>query len=135
MNRRYEDMLDDNVGRDMELAEALASLDPAAHDSNYWLRFRSWVMRSAAPELAHRRLMAQLTIGDVVQSWARTLVPTAVLTAVVAGLMLVHGGTLAASRPISVEEMLMRGIDRETLPTGATVDPSPDVVTFASESF
>jgi hypothetical protein len=79
--------------------------------------------------------MAQLTIGDVVQSWARTLVPTAVLTAVVAGLMLVHGGTLAAPRPISVEEMLMRGIDREALPTAATADPSPDVVTFASESF
>jgi len=135
MNRRYEDMLDDGMERDMELADALASLDPASHDPNYWLRFRSWVMRSAARELAHRRLMTQLTIGDVVQSWARALVPTAVLTAVVAGLMLIHGGTLAPPRPISVEEMLMRGIDREALPTTLPADPSPDVVTFASEGF
>jgi hypothetical protein len=135
MNRPYEDMLDDGVGRDMELAEALASLDPASQDPNYWLRFRSWVMSGAAAELARRRLMAQLTIGDVVQSWARTLVPTAVLTAAIAGLMLMRGGVFAPPRPIGVEEMLMSGIERESLTATPTLDPSADVVTFASESF
>jgi hypothetical protein len=132
MKRTYDDMLNDEVARDVQLAEALATLDPASSDPNYWLRFRSWVMGGAARELARRRLMAQLTIGDVLQSWARTLVPTAVLTAVIAGLILIRGGVLAPSRPIGVEEMLMSGIDRETL---SAPDPSSDVVTFASESF
>lgn len=129
---KYDDMLDDDLGRDMELAEALASLDPASRDPNYWLRFRFWIMGAAARELARRRLVAQLTIGDVLQSWARTLVPTAVITAVVAGLMLIHGGVLAPVRPIGVEEILMTGIEREMAPAP---DPSSDVVTFASESF
>ena len=71
----------DGLGIDRELAQALRSLDPATQDPNYWFRFRGWVMTRAAPELARRRVMARLTMGDVMSSWARAVVPTAVLAA------------------------------------------------------
>ena len=68
----------------MFAAAALAVLDPASHDPNYWFRFRSWVMSGAARELSRRRLVARLTVGDVLESWARALVPTAALVAALA---------------------------------------------------
>ena len=135
MNRDYDDVLNDELGRDVELAEVLGLLDPASQDSSYWRRFRSWVMGGAARELARRRLLTQLTFGDVVQSWARAVVPTAVLTAMLAGILLIRSGLLAQSRPIGVEEMLVSEIDGETLPAMLAPDPANDVVTFASESF
>ena len=77
----------DELGRDMELAEALTVIDPASQDPNYWLRFRTWVMSNAARELARRRLIVQLTVGDVMEAWARALVPAAMLAAMLAGLL------------------------------------------------
>jgi hypothetical protein len=135
MNRQYDDLLDDDFGRDMALAETLSLLDPESQDSSYWFRFRSWVLAGASRELARRRLLAQLTISDVVQSWARAVVPTAVLTAVFAGLLLIHSGLLAPPTPIGVEEMLVSEIEGETLPAMLAPDPATDPVTFASESF
>ena len=46
---------------DAELSAALRALDPATDDATYWLRFRAWVVESAAPELARRRLAAGVT--------------------------------------------------------------------------
>jgi hypothetical protein len=135
MKNQDVDIFEDGLGRDMMLAEALTAFDPAARDPGYWLRFRSWVMTGAARELARRRFVAQMTIGDVVQSWARALVPTAVLTAVIAGLVLMHGGLLAPPRPISVEELLVSEIDGEPLPVMLEPGRAPDAVTFASEGF
>jgi hypothetical protein len=135
MNRQYDDLLDDDFDQDLALAETLSLLDPESRDPSYWLRFRSWVLTGASRELARRRLLAQLTIGDVVQSWARAVVPTAVLTAVLASLLLIRSGFLAPPKPIGVEEMLVSEIEGETLPAMLAPDPATDPVTFASESF
>ncbi|MDX1492663.1 MAG: hypothetical protein R3253_01215 [Longimicrobiales bacterium] len=76
----------------MRLAEAFESLDPASHDPNYWFRFHGRVMAGAGSELARRRMMANLTVVDVLASWSRTLVPTAMLAAAVAALLLFRTG-------------------------------------------
>lgn len=132
---RFDDGIDsDELGRDMELAEALSVLDPARGDPNYWLRFRSWVMGAAARELTRRRLMAQLTVGDVMRSWARTVLPTAVATALVAGLLLIRSSSLSAPLPIGVEELLVSEIQGETIPMMLEADES-GAVAFASEIF
>ena len=130
--RNDEYAMTDEEGRDMQLAEALSVLDPATDDPNYWLRFQSWVVHSAGPELARRRLMAQLTVGDVMNSWARTLLPTAVLAAALAGLLLFRGAPTPA--PIGVEELLTSEVEGETIP--ALTGPAPSAaVVFASEAF
>jgi hypothetical protein len=129
---RY-DGLDDEPGRDMELAEALSVLDPARGDPNYWLRFRSWIMGAAARELARRRLLVQPTVGDVVTSWARAVLPTALVTAVVAGLLLLRATSLSAPLPIGVEELLVSEIEGETIPMMLEAEESS--VAFASEAF
>jgi hypothetical protein len=134
MMRFYEGIEADELGRDVELAEALSVLDPARGDPNYWLRFRSWVMGAAARELAHRRLMAQLTVGDVMRSWARAVVPTALATAIFAGLLLIRGSVLSAPLPVSVEELLVSEIQGETIPMMVEAD-DVGAVTFAAEIF
>ena len=64
----------DDLGRDMILAESLEALDPARRDPNYWMRFRGAVLSAAGRELARRRLIQELTVEDVLTSWARTIV-------------------------------------------------------------
>lgn len=133
MNREWNDLVDtDALGRDRELAEALFQIDPASGDPKYWLRFRTWVMNGATLELARRRMMAQMTVGDVVHSWARTLVPTALLAAAVAGIMLWRVGS---EPPMTVEELLVSEIQGETIPVMASPARSFEAVTFASEAF
>ena len=131
---RYDDEITDELGRDMELAEALSVLDPGRGDPNYWLRFRSWVLGAAARELSRRRLMAQLTVGDVVLSWARAVVPTALVTALLAGVLLIRESALNAPLPVGVEELLISEIEGETIPMMLEAEEAL-VVTFASEIF
>ena len=107
-------------------------IDPASRDPNYWLRFRAWVLTGASRELARRRMMAQLTVGDVVGSWARTLVPTALLAAVLAGVVLWRAGV---PLPVSVEELLVSEIRGETIPVMASPERAALAVTFAAEAF
>jgi len=129
MNREWNDFAEtDALGRDRELAEALHHIDPASQDPRYWLKFRAWVMNGAALELARRRMIAQMTVGDVVHSWARALVPTALLAAVLAGILLWRFGPVP---PMTVEELLVSEIQGETIPVLA----SPAAVIFASERF
>jgi hypothetical protein len=133
MNREWHDPGEtDELGRDIELARALAVIDPATHDPNYWLRFRAWALKGASRELARRRMMARLTVGEVVGSWARTLVPTALLAAVLAGVMLWRAGM---PLPVSVEELLVSEIEGETIPDMALPSRAADAVTFAAEVF
>lgn len=133
MNRKWmDDAETDELGRDMQLAEALSLLDPASRDPNFWMRFRSWVLHGAARELARRRMMARMTVGDVVNSWARTLVPTALLAAVLAGIVLWRAG---APLVVSVEELLVSEIEGETIPIMASPARSREAVTFALEAF
>lgn len=133
MNREWHDTAEmDDLGRDVELARALAVMDPVSRDPNYWLRFRTWVLDGATRELARRRMMARLTVGDVVGSWARTLVPTALLAAVLAGIVLWRAG---APLPVSVEELLVSEIRGETIPVMASPARAAEAVTFAAEAF
>ena len=133
MNREwYHTAETDELGRDIELARALAVLDHARGDPNYWLRFRGLVLTGASFELARRRMMAQLTVGDVVGSWARTLVPTALLAAVLAGVVLWRAG---APLPVSVEELLVSEIRGETIRVMASPARAAEAVTFAAEAF
>jgi hypothetical protein len=119
------------VTPDPEIGRALAALDPTTMDPNYWLRFRAWVVDNAAPELARRRLAAELTVGDVMTSWARMVMPTAILAAALAGLMLLRGESVS-TQPLGVEEMLVAEVDGQTIP--AALD-APSAVAFASEIF
>ena len=133
MNREWKDLVEtDDLGRDRELAEALYQLDPASRDPNYWFRFRIWVLNGATRELARRRMIAEMTVGDVVQSWARALVPTALLAAVLAGIVLWRVGSLP---PITVEELLVSEIKGETIPVLASPARAFESVIFASEAF
>jgi hypothetical protein len=125
----------DGLGIDMALAEALEVLDPASRDPNYWFRFRGWVMTGASRELARRRLMVDLTVGDVLTSWARTVVPTAVLAAALAGMILMRGGVSAEAHPIGVEELLVSEIPSETVPVLLSPETATGVVAFASEIY
>jgi hypothetical protein len=124
-------------GQDLELASHLRFADPASGDANYWLRFQSWVLENAAPELARRRLMADLTVGDLLAAWARTLVPAAMLAAALAGLIVARSAV--ASRPaplaVGVEELLVSGIEDETIPVTLRNDESATAVAFAGDRF
>ena len=120
---------------DRELAQALRSLDPATQDPNYWFRFRGWVMTRAAPELARRRAMARLTIGDVMSSWARAVVPTAVLAAALAGMLLMRAETSSNPQPMGLEELLVSEIPGETVPVLLAPEGTAGVVARASEIF
>ena len=96
-------------------AAALEASDPAYADTNDWFRCRSWVMTGAARELARRRVMADLTVGDVLTSWARAVVPTAVLAAVMAGIMLMLASKLGPGLPFTRQEIAdMVGTTTET---------------------
>lgn len=132
--RRHSESSDE-PGRDMALAEALESLDPASREPNYWFRFHGRVMSAASSELARRRMIADLTIGDVLASWSRTLVPTAVLAAALATLMLVRAGSGTLPQAVGVEEFLLTDIPAETLPAMLSTDASVTGAIFASEIF
>ena len=124
----------DDLVLDEELAEALRLVDPASQDPNYWFRFRSWVVSNAAAELARRRLMHELTVADVMSSWARAVVPTAALAAALAGLLLVRGPDLPTPQSVGVEELLVSEVEGETIPT-ALAPATSGPVAFASETF
>jgi hypothetical protein len=122
------------VDQDVELAKALAVLDPAQQDPSYWFRFRSWVLTSATAELARRRLMHQLTVPDVMSSWARGVVSTAALAAVLAGLLLVRGPGAPAPQPVGVEGLIASEVEGETMPSLIPLETN-GAVAFASEIF
>jgi hypothetical protein len=123
----------DEMGRDMELAEALGALDPESLDPNYWFRFKGWVLTEAGPELARRRLMADLTVVDLLTSWSRTIVPTALVAAVMAGIVLLRAGTLNfAPMPGPVEVV---AADFEVEPVLLSPDAAAGIVAFAADTY
>lgn len=90
---------------------SLAFLDPEARDAGYWHRFRHRVMVLAGPELARRRAARPVTVGEVVLGWRNALVPTALLAAALAGLMLMQNRTLPTAAPGGYEELLVGGLE------------------------
>lgn len=125
----------DELGRDMEVAGLLDRLSPAVEDPNYWMRFKAHVLRAASPELARRRMMADVTMADVLTSWARALVPTAMLAAAAAGFLMLRTHTAPASVPARVEELLVAGIEGEAIPTTLSRTEAETQVAFAAERF
>lgn len=103
-------------------------LDPGHADPNHWARFQARVMSLAAPELARRRLARQPTVGDVLASWWRLLVPASVVVAAAMATFLMPSG--ATSMPdIALEEALVSGFDDEPLPA-VLVSEQVDEVAF-----
>lgn len=126
----------DELGRDPELSSALKSVDPASRDPNYWMRFHRNVMSRAGAELSRRRLMAELTMGDVLSSWARAIVPTALLAAAVAALVLARTMSVQAPARATVEDLLVAGLGDQSIPAALSSDAeSGPAVAFAGESF
>lgn len=125
----------DELGRDMVIAEALESLDPASHDPNYWFRFHGRVMAGAESELARRRMLANLTVVDLMASWSRTVVPTAMLAAAVAALVLIRSGTGSFQQAVGVEEFLLTDIPTESVPAMLETDAPMSATIFASDIF
>jgi hypothetical protein len=78
--------------------------------------------------------MAQLTVGDVMQAWARTVVPTAMATALLAGLLLIRASSLGAPLPLGVEDLLVSEIEGETIRDVLEAEEA-GAITFASEIF
>lgn len=124
----------EGLNQEDELAQALGLLDPAQQDPSYWVRFRSWVVSNAGAELARRRLIRELTVADVMSSWARTVVSTAALVAALAGLMLVRGAGAPALQLVGVEELLVSEVEGETIPTLLAPETN-GTVAFAAEIF
>ena len=125
----------DDLGPDLDLAEALARFDPEHQDPNYWYRFRQWILENAAGELARRRLIHELTVGEVITSWARTVVPVALLAAVLAGLLLMRDQSVVPVRSVGIEELLVSGVEGQTIPATLAPSETSDAVAFASEVF
>lgn len=122
----------DEPVRDTELAEALDCLDPANVDPNYWFRFHGRVMAGAGTELARRRMMSGLTVGDVLASWSRTLVPTAMLAAAVATLILIRTGSGSLERPATADGLLA---SEEVVPVMLPHEAHTAFASFAAEIF
>lgn len=125
----------DTEGRDLEVESFLRRLDPATSDPHYWFRFQSWVLKNAGPELARRRLMAELTVGDVLSAWARTLLPVAAVAAALAGLFLLRPTPGPVPVAVGVEELLVAGMEDETIPVVLDADYEFGAVSFAGERF
>lgn len=120
---------------DERVREALATLDPATGDPNYWMRFRSTVVSDASFELARRRQSARETIGGVLNAWSRTLMPTALVAAAAAAMLLVQSPQDVVTAPAGVEELLVSEIPTETVPVLLSPDAAQGVVAFASDEF
>lgn len=128
-NPDVHDMKD--PGRDEGLGEMLKALDPATGDPNYWMRFRSEVVEKAALQLARRRREAQLTIQDVMSSWSRTVMPTALFAAALAGIALIRPGADVIEQP-AVAAPLAVELPQEVAPVLLSPEEAAGIVAFAS---
>lgn len=101
-------------------------LDPGHSDPGHWARFQDRVMALAGPELARRRAARPLTVGDVLASWWRLLVPVSVVAAAaMASLLMPAENTPGAA--IAIEEALLTGFDDEPLPAVLVSDQVDEV--------
>ena len=136
MNDRFDagSPLSDELGRDMMLAEALRAVDPASLEPGYWNRFKGWVVTEAGPELTRRRLMADLTVVDVLTAWSRTIVPTALIAAVMAGVVLLRAGSLNFA-PLPGGDAVVVAENFEIEPLLLSPDQAAGMVAFAADAY
>ena len=105
---------------------SLELLDPGHSDPGHWARFQARVMALAGPELARRRAARPLTVGDVLASWWRLLVPASVVAAAAMASLLMPADTTPGSG-IAIEEALVSGFDDEPLPAVLVADQVDEV--------
>lgn len=114
----------------------LRALDPETSEAGYWEALQRRIIAAALPELARRRALAPaLTVEDVVVGWARTLVPTALVAAALAGILLFRGGEAPAPPPMGIEELLVSGMEGSTFPAVLGTGGDAESVLFTLESF
>jgi hypothetical protein len=120
----------------LRLDGVLRALDPGSKDRGYWVRFHRVVMEAARDELARRRMTAEVTVSELVTSWARAVVPTALIAAAAAAFLLVQTGgpgAVATGEPLVLEEMF--GPTLENGGADSEAGESGLDATFASEGF
>lgn len=111
-----------------DLPVRLDVLDPVSRESGYWGRFQDRVMRAAAPELARRRALGEVpTVTDIVLSWGRMLVPSALVAAMVSAVLIAPRASAEVMASMGVEEVL-QGLVSEPVPSLLASDETPDPV-------
>ena len=111
-------------------------LDPAADDPGYWLRFQRTIVHRAGPTMADRRRRSHVTLGSVLFTWGRMILPVAAVGAGVAAVLLAR---TAPSDPrvevAGVEDVLEWPTGTEPLPASlhAGEDLGRDLVLLAVE--
>jgi len=70
-------------------------------------------MQRAVAELHRRRLLRDVGVADLLQSWARMLIPAAAVAAAIGGVLLFRNPPALA---IGVEETLTVVLEDQTLP-------------------
>ncbi len=125
------------VEQDEVVSDALQQFDPATEDPAYWFRFHRRVMASVPGELARRRMLADLTVGEIMAGWARTIVPTALMVAATAALLLFPNPEAPGPLPLGVEQLLTEGPDGVGVPAVLVSDlaADPTVVMMALDEF
>ena len=126
-----------DLGRDIELEEQLRVLDPSQDDPSYWFRFRGWVMKEAEGELVRRRMSVDLTVEDLLESWARTVIPVA-MAAGIAAITLIRSSPDDAPElfmAVGVEELLVREIPAQTQPVLLSPNAAEGIVAFALDIY
>lgn len=104
----------------------LELLDPGHEDPGHWARFQAFVMAMAGPELARRRAARQPTVGDVLASWWRLLIPASVVAAAAMASLLMPAETMAGA-DIAIEEALIADFEDEPLPAVLVSDQVDEV--------
>ena len=127
-------MFDD---RDAGVESLLRELDPAVGRRGYWATFHKSVLDAARFELARRRRAMQETVAGTVTSWARAVVPSAVLTAAAAAviLLVVPAPGPAGDVELGVEDLLFTGLDDGAIPSELVDDAGVEVSFVAAEIF
>lgn len=112
-------------------------LDPERDDPGYWDRFQARVLEAVAPVLAERR-RERITVGDVMLSWSRLVLPLAAAAAAL--------GVLIPRVALQDEVVAVAGVEDvigvpadggEPLPAflHSDEDVDRDVVLFAVQDF
>ena len=135
MTDRFDGPAAERLDVDMTIHGALRVFDPGLNDPGYWSRFGNAVLAGAAPELGRRSALASMTVSEVLVGWARTLVPTALVAAAVAGLVLMKGAAPAGPGPLGIEEMLVSELEGLTIPQISSPDAPGNPLMLTAEIF
>ena len=113
----------------------LRALDPETWDPGFWDRHHGAIMEQAAPRLAARRARSE-SMGDVLLSWSRLLVPSMAMAAGILGFLLLTPGLEEEGGVMfGVEDMLQEAwIQGSGLPVLSEMDRvGEDTFVFAVE--